>query len=284
MPKSITERKMNMKKTTKKSPMMKIVSAAAMLAVSASMLATSTYAWFSMNTTVNVTGMQVDVKSNNTFLLINTGEYDTCEEIQGQKKTTIPATVEAAEAVVYPSKPKEASEIGEGKRFESGTAVTNATTAATAANWYTAQNNNPADSNDSVKGVHDLNTTDGDVYNIDSYVIKRTVYLTLAQGAENANSLTVKPTIAKKEGAANTDDISAVKVLVATGNNYAILDSTMTTAQSLHSTTNTTLTDTSVVTVDIYIYYDGEEDAVYTNNKANLAEADIELQFDVTVV
>lgn len=39
--------------------MMKIVSAAAMLAVSASMLGTSTYAWFTMNTQVTVTGMSM---------------------------------------------------------------------------------------------------------------------------------------------------------------------------------------------------------------------------------
>ena len=39
--------------------MMKIVSAAAMLAVSASMLGTSTYAWFSMNKTVTATGISL---------------------------------------------------------------------------------------------------------------------------------------------------------------------------------------------------------------------------------
>jgi hypothetical protein len=42
---------MIMKNNKKRSPMMKIVSAAAMLAVSASMLGTSTYAWFTMNKT-----------------------------------------------------------------------------------------------------------------------------------------------------------------------------------------------------------------------------------------
>lgn len=58
-----------MKKTTKKSPMMKIVSAAAMLAVSASMLGTSTYAWFTMNKTVEVKGMEVKAKAEKGLLV-----------------------------------------------------------------------------------------------------------------------------------------------------------------------------------------------------------------------
>lgn len=58
-----------MKKTTKKSPMMKIVSAAAMLAVSASMLGTSTYAWFTMNKEVSVTNMQVKARAEGGLLI-----------------------------------------------------------------------------------------------------------------------------------------------------------------------------------------------------------------------
>jgi hypothetical protein len=60
---------MNMKNNKKKSPMMKIVSAAAMLAVSASMLGTSTYAWFTMNTTVKATGMQVNAKADPSLVI-----------------------------------------------------------------------------------------------------------------------------------------------------------------------------------------------------------------------
>ena len=282
MPKSITERKMNMKKTTKKSPMMKIVSAAAMLAVSASMLATSTYAWFSMNTTVTVTAMQVNVQSNDTFLLIGDNTQNTYSAIQDvtPAQRTVAMTVADGDASVYPSKPKEASEIGTGKLFETGTPVTDYASAATQANWYTANNGNPAASTDSVKNQTSLTSA-----NFSDYVIKKTVYLTLAEGAQDAENLTVTPTISLKSGqTAPTTDIFAVKVLVFTdGNNIVTLDSSMTTAQNLHATANTTLTDTSVVAVDIYIYYDGSESIVTTNDIASLAAADISLQFDVTV-
>lgn len=64
-----------MKKTTKKSPMMKIVSAAAMLAVSASMLGTSTYAWFTMNKTVEVTNMTVKAQAEGGLLISETAGH-----------------------------------------------------------------------------------------------------------------------------------------------------------------------------------------------------------------
>ncbi len=244
-------------------------------------LATSTFAWFSMNTEVTATGMQVDVKSNNAFLLINTGENDTAAEIQAAKLVTIPLTVSDEQAVVFPSKPLEASEIGSGKLFAEGTPVTDQATAAVAANWYTAYNNNPAASTDSVKNAHLLNTTVDDQYEFSKYVIKRTAYITLAQGSDAAHNLTVNATIAKKDGE-TAENIAAVRVLVVTQNNNMAVLKVGQASASLH-TTDFDITDTSVVTVDIYIYYDGSDSAVTTNNAANLAAATVSLAFDVEV-
>ena len=254
-------------------------------------LGTSTFAWFSMNTTATATGMQVGVKSDATYLLIGTGDNDTYSEIQTASVTTVALTVAYGDQKVLASKPKEASEIGTGKLFATGTPVTDAASAATAANWYTASSSDPAYSTENashesvVKGVNSLQSTSSSGnYYFNNYVIKKTVYLTLSVGSNDAYNLTVTPTIALKTGQAQTTtDISAVKVLVASGDNYVILDSSMTTAQSLYATTNQDLTPTSVVTVDIYIYYDGSEDAVYSNNAANLADATIDLQFDVAI-
>ena len=160
------------------------------------------------------------------------------------------------------------------------TTVSSAATAATAANWFTAQNSNPADSNDSVKNINTLNTTSGNPYEFSKYVIKRTVYLTLAVGSDTAHNLTVTPTIEIKDGETGAD-ITAVKVLVVTGDNCVILDKDSG-ETSLH-TTDFDITADSVIAVDIYIYYDGEEASVYTNNVADLAAAEISLEFDVEV-
>jgi hypothetical protein len=66
----------NDKKKIGFSPTKKIFSAAAMLAVSASMLATSTYAWFSMNTQVTATGMNVKAKAEGGIVISNESKAD----------------------------------------------------------------------------------------------------------------------------------------------------------------------------------------------------------------
>lgn len=53
------ERKMNMKKTNHNSPMKRIAASATMLATSAAMLGTSTYAWFTMSREVEVKNIQM---------------------------------------------------------------------------------------------------------------------------------------------------------------------------------------------------------------------------------
>lgn len=53
----------------------KLIPALCMLLISAVLMGTSTYAWFSMNTTVTATGMKVTAKSDNVFLQIS--ENDT---------------------------------------------------------------------------------------------------------------------------------------------------------------------------------------------------------------
>lgn len=54
----------------------KLIPAAGMLAVSATMLATSTYAWFSMNTQVTATGMQVKAQAEGGIVISNESGSD----------------------------------------------------------------------------------------------------------------------------------------------------------------------------------------------------------------
>jgi hypothetical protein len=58
------------------SAMKKLIPAAGMLAVSAMMLATSTYAWFSMNTQVTATGMQVKAQAEGGIVISNESGSD----------------------------------------------------------------------------------------------------------------------------------------------------------------------------------------------------------------
>ena len=90
----------NDKKKIGFSPTKKIFSAAAMLAVSASMLATSTYAWFSMNTNVTATGMKVKAKAEGGIVISNSQ----------QSTWASSATAQITSAELYPTSRTSASD------------------------------------------------------------------------------------------------------------------------------------------------------------------------------
>ena len=68
--------------------MRKFIMAAFMLLVATVMLTSSTYAWFAMSTQVTVTGLQMIAKSDETYLLIGTGDRDTAAEMFIFQKST----------------------------------------------------------------------------------------------------------------------------------------------------------------------------------------------------
>lgn len=86
-----------MKKNEKRknSTMKKLIPAAGMLALSASMLATSTYAWFTMNKQVSVTGMEVHTKVSSNLLICTTNldaDYSSNTLIQARRALLEPVS------------------------------------------------------------------------------------------------------------------------------------------------------------------------------------------------
>lgn len=86
-----------MKANTKKkgNPMKKLVPAAGMLAISATMLATSTYAWFTMNKEVEVTGLTMKTKVSSNLLISEDnieGTYVPDQKISGRKALLEPVS------------------------------------------------------------------------------------------------------------------------------------------------------------------------------------------------
>jgi hypothetical protein len=79
---------MTKKKNT--SPMKKLLPAVGMLAISATMLGTSTYAWFTMNKDVEVTGMEVRTKVGSNLLICSTNiENDYRSDVLGQTRQAL---------------------------------------------------------------------------------------------------------------------------------------------------------------------------------------------------
>ena len=109
-------------------------------------------------------------------------------------------------------------------------------------------------------------------------MVKKTVYLTVAEGANDANNLTVSATISQVTGGV---DVSAVKLIITTSDDgFAAIDSSTGPNVDIKGD-NTALTDTTAVRVDIYLYYDGNDSNVYTNNRVNLKGASVSLAFHV---
>ncbi len=264
----------------------KLIPALVMLLISAVMLSTASFAWFSMNENVDVTGMQVSAKTDNTYLLIadavsGTSDADKAASIQTGNKIEVDFAME--ETALYPCAPADAtskSYLTTDKYNVDGTKITTAgvevnseTTANAVTNWYTAN-----------ALASDAATIDPasakQLVEFDGYVVKKTVYLTVAEGANAANNLAVAATFAQK-GAGN--DVGAARVLITTSDGgFAILSSATTTADIKGN--NTALTDETVLTVNIYIYYDGNDTAVNTNNAEQLTGATVELAFNVNSV
>lgn len=229
----------------------KIIPALCMLLISAVLMGTSTYAWFSMNTTVHATGMQVTANAQETYLLIAEGEK-TYQQVQESKLITVPLTVTAEQAKVYPVAHKTDS-------------FADTTAASTVGNWYYK-----------VADKSDASTSAGSetaLTEFKGFVIEKTVTLSLAKGSVAKTDISAVVTL---ESAA-TDGIDAARVLI-TSANKAVDFKTEPAKSVVYSGE---ITDTSEVVLHIYIYIDGNDTTVYTNNYANLNTANISIAFSV---
>lgn len=236
-----------------------------------------------MNTQVTASGMQVIAKTDETFLLISK-DNTTASAIQTENATGINFAMDVESSTLYAAAPclttdeadllpaSTGKTVGEVAITTAGAQVTNEATAALFTNWYTAKANLASASTMKEGSARQLTTFAG-------YVVKQQVYLTVAAGANPAYNLTVTPTFTQKSGGT---DITAARVLITTSDGaFQVLKSTQNgTKVDIKGTTNL-ITDSTVLTVNIYIYYDGNDSQVYTNNSANLKGATIDLVFDV---
>lgn len=226
----------------------KIIPALCMLLISAVLMGTSTYAWFSMNTTVSATGMQVTANSDSKFLLISK-ENSEISAIRTEGKTTV--ALMDGEKALYP--------------------VALEGTDPTAANvWYTGKGTSYTDgtlSGDKTTFENANAAVNG------NYLVKHTVYLALSKGSANGGAVTVV-------GSTFTDNIGgAAKLIVAVG---AEIKGTMTAATKATAITIADgISADQVITVDLYFFYDGTNEAIKSSNATALTSAAVNLQFNV---
>ena len=230
-----------------------LLAAVAMVLVASVALGSSTYAWFASNNKVTATGMEVTAKSNVASLLIS-AKSNEVSEIQAENGTTVELTVD--DSKVFPCKYKEN--------------VTNTSTATQAGNWYTATAEVATASAAKDDSQTNLST-------FTSYVIHKQVWLTVAKNTAAVKDIKVSATF----GGGDPDAIHPARVLVTSAT--AMQELSPATSDGNTSLSNSNLTDTEVLPLDIFIFIDGSDEKVYTTNMANLASASISLTFEAAL-
>ena len=236
-----------------------IIPALGLLLLSTAASVTGTVAWFAANASVTASGMQITAKTNATYLLIGSGENDTAAEIQalGENGLTTALSVSEQQANVLPS---------------AHDSVTTSAAAATVSNWYTGVGTTV--SNGTLKNGSKTALTAG---NFDKYVIKRTVYLTVATGSIATGAVTITLDLSQINGSGNALTHDPVSVLFACDS--SVVEFNEANSWTSASAITTEVVETGVKTIDIYVYYDGNNEDVFTNNFANLSGASIGITF-----
>ncbi len=272
----------------------KLIPAMCMLLISAVLVGTSTFAWFSMQETVTVTGLQVTAKTDQPYLIIDNTET-TVTGLQTlpavDKGSSVDFKMTADNSKLNPVAHEvftDATVIEATKEVGSKTVLTNWY-------WHTAQVTTATDAKNDEDALK-IEFTD-----FGKYVIKQTVYMTIVKDTPTLSDITATVTIAENDTDTNGDKakFEAARVILATyTNTKEYTDTSKGTAKSVKEfshddTTATSLecgevvstgadTDT-IIKVDIYIYIDGADKTIFTDNIAKLESAKIDIAFTAVV-
>ena len=228
-----------------------IVPALGLLLLSTAASVTGTVAWFAANTTVTATGMSVTVKSDSTFLLIKAGEA-TLSEVRTGKKISDTAVNQSA--ALYPV------------AHES---IANIAAADEPSNWYYKTSDDP-----SLYGGANHESAATALTSLDNYVLVNEFTLAIAEGGNNMSNIKVGACTITTAGDA------AVNVLVAS----ASASQEFTASGDGSTVLQSSLTTTAVMSVKVYIYWNGADEDVTTNGIADLQTTSVELTFTGSVV
>lgn len=256
----------------------KLVPAFCMLLLSAVMLASGTYAWFSVNDRVSATGMEVTAEANTKFLVIK-------NELTGGKFVATGDDVTAA------FKKDTASGVEKGGVRGNGVYPVFKATTANIANinvvdgsatledgkWYTANSTKYDVAADTeagkklIRNVSNVTLAPGD------YFLHYTAYVGLAVGSQEQTGKTLKLTLVNEMGGATAlPEYVKYLVKVTTSGTADYVDGDRTagntfTGIDLKAATDANGTDAKFVTVEVLVYIDGFHDDIKDTNVSNIS-------------
>ena len=256
----------------------KFIPALVMLIVSAIMLSTASYAWLASNTEVSAGPMTVKANTDVVFLQIS-NDNSTWDRSAAAKKS-IGATDDGLELV-------------------------NAYVDTDNIKWRTAEGASPDSSVKNEAGYTDVTTivggTAGEVNGVaktqDSYVLYNTFYVRMSNANSTVKDLEVSAVEVVGDQIVTDSFDQSLRVLVVAKNGTTVLgyecwkvatakDGTTTEAESVFKTDVLAATVTNApITLEVYVYYDGEDTAAKTDNLSSSAAArQVTVSFTATPV
>ena len=234
-------------------------------------LGTSTFAWFSMNTTATATGMSVTAKSNATYLLIGDDQTNAAASTKtnaaGGALTDNIAAVKVAGGLV---EEQEGQQVTTNKCYPAflgdGTTKLGKTTVndqevdfvSVSGTWYSASS---SDSDNATVNTVNVKTIDANTAaTFNKYVLTYNVWLTLSADSEDYNDVLTVSLL--KVANSDASIACAVKIgsetlnLNPTDADFAAA-STGDVIATADTTANVQITASTAVLVTIYVYIDG---------------------------
>ena len=244
-----------------------LFAAIAMVLVAAIALGSSTYAWFVSNNTVKATTSTISAQSNAPFLMIDK------TSIKTSSGTSVSFT-EAADKALYPA--QVVKSLDNTPLFKSAYASAASATTELANSRYDVGNAEAAVTGEfAIKESFKIGTADAKAGSFKDLKVSK-VELT----SSGANGLE-----------------AAMSVLVVCGDNWAVYkasdngavltkykDNVDATGNNTGGVLATTIVAANSVDVDVYVFYDGSETNVYTDNLRNLTAIGATITFTATPV
>lgn len=259
----------------------KLIPALCMLLVSAVMLGSTTFAWFSMNKTVTAGNMQINATTNEPYLLVGS-------TVDGTFGTNATLSVDPAASttlkLVTPL--NVASNVEHYKNATDAQATTKTTPTkfsdANSVLWGTALSSNPAE----VQKDNVPNLVGGEGFNngeLKNYVQKSELFFKVAATDQKGKNL--KCSKVKFETTTNTIAGSLRVLFVTEDGKYQLFKygagGVITTAETGSDAALIATVDTTALKVTAYFYFDGTDDDAYTNKATTLTDVSVSFEFAI---
>lgn len=235
-----------------------LMASIAMVLVAAIALASSTYAWFVSNNKVEATTTNISAQSNSAYLVIDTKKTTT------DSKSSVSAG--DTETPLYPAK------------------ITKST--AGAAEWKSAYASTAGKS--TMKAGTEFTIDDGTAAKAveAGYAVKNTFYIgTGTYAGEFTNLHITGVTVDTKTTDDNKNLGNAMRVLVVCGSDWQVWSTAgekLSSSESTGTAFSTGVNKKQDATVDVYVYYDGDDSNVYSDNLTNLTSNGVTITFEAT--